>query len=76
MHCPKPKYRIVIWCISNCDTAYVMCVLEESYRFYKTSQNNELAEETGVGFNHTTSSFHLEIFLDILRYVFLLEKFC
>ena len=39
------------------------------------SQNNELAKETGVGFDHTTSSFHPEIFLDILRYVLFLEKF-
>ena len=53
-----------------------MSVLGESYEFYKTSQNNELAEETGVGFDHTTSSFRPEIFLNILQYVFFLEKFC
>ena len=53
-----------------------MSVLGESYEFYKISQSNELAKETGVGFNHITSSFRLEIFLDILRYVLFLEKFC
>ena len=69
MPCPKPKYRIVIWSISNCDTACLMSVLGKSYDFNKTSQSNELAEETGVGFDHTTSSFRPEIFLEILRYV-------
>ena len=44
-----------------------MFVFGESYKFYQTSQNNELAKETGVGFDHTTSSFGPEIFLDILR---------
>ena len=46
-----------------------MSVLGESYEFYKISQSNELAKETGVGFNHITSSFRPEIFLDILRLV-------
>ena len=66
MQYPKPKYLTVIWSISNCDAACAMSVLGESYKFYKTSQNNELAEETGVGFNRTTSSFRPEVFLDIL----------
>ena len=76
MQCIKLKYRIVTWSISNCNTACVMSVLEESYEFYKTSQNDELAEETGVGFDHTDLSFCPEIFLDILRYVLFLEKLC
>ena len=53
-----------------------MSVLGESYKFYKTSQSNELVEGTGVGFDHTTSSFRPEIFLDIMQYVLVLEKFC
>ena len=53
-----------------------MSVLGESHKFYKTSQSNELAEEEGVGFDHTTSSFCLKLFLDILQYVLFLEKFC
>ena len=53
-----------------------MPVMGESYEFYKTSQNNELAEETGVGFDHTTSSFRPELFLGILQYVHCSEKFC
>ena len=53
-----------------------MSVLGKSYEFYKTSENNVLAEETGVGFNHTTSNFRPEIFQTILRYVLFLEKFC
>ena len=76
MQRPKLKYRIVIWSISNWNTACVTSVLGKSYEFCKTSQNNELAEETDVGFDRTTSSFRPEIFLDILRYVLILEKFC
>ena len=76
MQCPKAKYRIVIWSISNCYTACVISISGESYEFYKTSQNNELAEETGVGFDHTTSSFLPEISLDFFRYVLFFEKFC
>ena len=76
MPCPKQKYRIIIWSISNCDIACVMSVLRERYEFYKKIQNTELAEETGVGFDYTTSSFRPEIFLDILQYVLFSEKFC
>ena len=76
MQCPKPKYSIVIWSISNCATACVMSVLDESSKFYKTSQNNELAEDTGVGFDLTTSRLHPEIFQNNLRCVLFLEKFC
>ena len=75
MQCPKLKYRIAIWSISNCDTACIMSVLGESYEFYITSQNSELAKEAGDGFDHTISSFYPEIFLDILRYVLFSEKF-
>ena len=53
-----------------------MFFLGESYEFYETSQNNELAEEIVVGFDHTTSSFRPEIYVDILQYVLFLEKFC
>ena len=59
-----------------CDTACTIAVLIESYKFYKTSQNNVLAEERGFGLDYTTSSFHPGIFLNILRYALLLEKFC
>ena len=74
--CLKLKYSIVIWSISNCDAAYVMSVLGESYEFYKMSPNKGLAEETDVRFDHTTSSFRPEIFQDILWYVLYLEKLC
>ena len=53
-----------------------MSILGKSNEFYETSQNNELVEETGVGFDHATSSFRPKIFLDILQYVLFLEKFC
>ena len=76
MQCPKSQYGIVMWSISNCDTSCVISVLGESHEFRKTSQNNELTKETGIGFDHTTSSFRPEIFLDILRYVLFLGKFC
>ena len=52
-----------------------MSVSGKSYEFCKTSQNNELAEETGVEFDHSTSSFRSEIFLDIFRYILFSEKF-
>ena len=52
-----------------------MSVLGERYEFYITRQNNVLAEEASVGFDHTTSIFHPEIFLDILQHVLFLEKF-
>ena len=42
-----------------------MSVLGESYKFYRTSQSNKLAEETGVAFDHATSSFCLEISINI-----------
>ena len=67
MQCSKLKYRIVIWSISNCDTACAMSVLGESCEIYETNQNNGLVEATSVGFDHTISSFCPEIFLDILR---------
>ena len=70
MQCSKPKYCIVIWIISNRDLACIMYILGESYEFYKTSWNNELAEETGVRFDNTTLSFHPKISQHILRYVF------
>ena len=76
MPCLKLKYCIVIWSTSNCDAAYVTSDLGESYEFYKMSPNKGLAEETDVGFDHTTSSFRPEIFQDNLWYVLYLEKFC
>ena len=45
-------------------------------RIYKTSQNNELVEDRGVGFDHSTPSFQPEVLVDTLLYVFFLEKFC
>ena len=51
MQCSKLKYRIVIWSLSNCDKAYLVPVLGGSYKFCKTSQNEKLAKETGVGFD-------------------------
>ena len=49
----------------------LMSILGESYEFYKTSQNNELAEEISVGFDYTISSFCSEVF-----HILFLEKFC
>ena len=74
MQSPKAKYCIVIWSKSNCDTACVTSVLRESYKFYKTSQNSELAEEASVGFDYTISTFRPKLFLEMLRYVLFLEK--
>ena len=54
MQCPKLKHCIILWNISNCDTACVTSVFGESYEFYKTSQINKLAKKTVVGFHHTT----------------------
>ena len=54
MQYPTPKYCIVIWSISNCDTACVLSVLGENCEFYKASPINELTEEVGVRFDHTT----------------------